>query len=92
MRQAGSIALTQAPKGELRLALILLFKSRKCGNGHRQKGFTSVLVFVSKLQFCFIFLSVNMEINTVCSVLSKILSLLCFFTSLKHFMDGGCRE
>ncbi len=29
-----------------------------------------------------------MKINTVCSSLSTILSLLCFLISLKRFMDG----
>ena len=86
MRQAGSIALIQAPKGELRLALILLLKSRKCDNGHCQKGFTSTLVFLSKLHFCFSFSGIIMEINTVCSILRKILSPICFSTPLKHFM------
>lgn len=52
VRQAGSIALTQAPKGELRVAILLLFK---CGNGHCQKGFYIATCFSVKVAVLFSF-------------------------------------
>lgn len=41
-----------------------------------------------KAAIFFMSTGIIMEINTLRSILSKILSALCFLTSLKHFMDG----